>query len=523
MTQKRLLFISSLILVLLVFTIGTLFAQDAATANAKTVKVLRTNNKAQVLGYVPKVYTFNKVNPHEVVNFFTSALMTEEGGCFSFVSPEGNSGKILVICPDYQIPYFDQLAKDLDRTKLTSAPGSKYTYYRFKHRNPLDAGLLSVLSSYSKEVLWPDVETNSLLLFDSPGGAERGEKALAEILDIPTPMVQVELKVYEVNTNNNAAMGLDYVAWKNGPGKSLFKYGYDTDSIISSKINNITATKSNFGYYVDMPSAYFDFLVSKNKAKSVVNTKLTSVNGNKITFSTGDQVLYFSKYATTDANGIITSANNLIATSVAQSAGSTSLLRTVNTDKGASKITSPAGAAVAGTKTTVNGAETITQPVMIAGAAPAIQGVATGIGIEITPTIGSERVNMDILVRVADLVGYQDSGTPIISSRQMDDFIMAPYDTEVMIGNLSREYIVKTTKKFPILGSIPGMGWLFGGENQLKKKSTAIVSIKANVLKDLTNITAEDKKIIGQVVQNAETPSPEPIYGFDQWLLDNEK
>ncbi len=491
MAKFRLILVPLMILLLFTFTLNTIIAKDEdAKKDEKVVKILRTTNKAQIQGYVPVVYTFKNVNPHEVVNWFTSALATEEGGCFTFLGPDGQSGKMLVMCPEHQIPYFDQLAKDLDRPKLTSAPGSKYVYYRFKHRNPYDAGLLNVLSSLSNEVLWPDRETNSILLFDAPAGGDRGVKNLGEILDLPTPMAQINLKIYEVAVGNNAAMGLDYLAWKNGPGKNLANISYSVDAIASNRPGNRTAESGGYGYYIDYGSAYFDFLVSKNRAKVLVDTKLNSMNGTPVNFSTGDQVLYMEK----DSN------RNLSVNSAALSAASLNLSKQPSIQGNSSQVT--------------------TNPPVTP---PAIQAVSTGINVSLTPAIAEERINMNLLVRVADVVGYQDTGRPIINSRQMADSIMVPYGTEVMIGNLTRENVIKTTKKIPLLGSIPGLGWLFGGENQIKQKTTAIVSIKADLIKDMSNITADENKIINQVANKAETQSPKPIIGFDQWLLDNEK
>ncbi|MCX7765817.1 MAG: hypothetical protein N2246_03815, partial [Candidatus Sumerlaeia bacterium] len=150
------------------------------------VKVLRTTNKAQVNQYVAKVYDFNNVNPNEVANFIANGLEVEEGGIYTFVHPDGNKGKMLVICPKYQIPWLDKVCQELDRTKLTSAPGSAYKYYRLKHRSAADANFLSVVQRYTgfatnREVGAPtdpyfpvitDSETIALLSFDVPSGAD---------------------------------------------------------------------------------------------------------------------------------------------------------------------------------------------------------------------------------------------------------------------------------------------------------------------------------------------------------------
>ena len=485
----------------------------------KVVKILRTTNKAQVMRYVPKVYTFNQVNPHEIVNYFTAALACEEGGAYTFVAPDGKSGKLLVICPEHQIPYFDKLAAELDRSQLTSAPGSKYIYYRFKHRSALDSGLRSVLSFYGGgpgEALVPDRETNSMLIYDAPQGALDVAALLEKSMDAPTPQVQIALKIYEVNVSNAGALGQDFISWKNGIGRNLFNWSYAGDYlklIHPDDPNKFTLRTSSWGYYVEYPSAYFDFLVSKSKAKVLVETRLSAMNGSTASFQTGDQVLYY----------YVDSVRNVTGATTAQSQAALNLSKRANTQGNTSQVIET----IAGATTyqvTVNTDTGVIQGITQSSAPiNRIQAVPTGILFTATPRIGTEMINMDLLVKVADLVGYQDNGIPIINSRQIADSIVVPKDTEIMLGGLTRENVIKTTKKFPILGSIPILGWFFGGENQIKQKAMVVMAIKPVVITDFSGMTTEDRNVIKQVAADAPTPSPEALAGFDQFLLDNEK
>jgi hypothetical protein len=65
----------------------------------RTVKVLRTTNKAQINSYVPLVYTMRNNNPFNVIRHLIRAIQLEEGDLFTFVSPEGQGGKVLFILP----------------------------------------------------------------------------------------------------------------------------------------------------------------------------------------------------------------------------------------------------------------------------------------------------------------------------------------------------------------------------------------------------------------------------------------
>ena len=87
--------------------------------DSSVVKVLRTSNKAQVNQYVCKVYDIKNVNPFEIINFPEALAEAEEGMIYSFVAPDGESGKILVTAPEYQIPFYDDLIAAANAIILT--------------------------------------------------------------------------------------------------------------------------------------------------------------------------------------------------------------------------------------------------------------------------------------------------------------------------------------------------------------------------------------------------------------------
>lgn len=475
------------------------------------VKVLRTTNKAQVNKYVPRVYTFNNVNPHEIVIYFTNALKTEEGGAYTFVNPEGTGGKILVICPEYQIPHFDKLAKNLDRKDITSAPGSKYVYYRLKHRSAGDLGMLNVLSNYGGELpvitphpgrpgqaLQADFETNSILLFDAPSGTENAQEFLEQELDVPTPQVELQLKIYEVDTDNNGVIGLDYIDWKNGPGAILasgYARGERFDGELSSGDAYYNDRAYGGGYYLDYPSAYFDFLVVKNKARIVKQTTLTALTNNPASIERNEQYLYFSKqYPGEPAGPILTNP------------GSNQEAMPIETSD-------------------IDAVPRWNRQVDL-DVAP----MEVSTQLEVFPRIGSEHVDLSIDFIVESVTGYADGRVgdamvrdmPIVNVRAFSDQINVPIGKEVVISGLVSERELKNTQKMPILGSLPVIGWLFGGENSRTDKKMMVAVIKPVSIDD-TNFDAEREMIASKATGESPISVPATKVGFDQWLLDTEK
>ncbi len=462
------------------------------------VKVLRTTNKAQINQYVAKVYDFENVNPNEIANFIANGLKLEEGGIYTFVHPDGDKGKLMVFCPKYQLEWIEQVCKELDRPRLTSAPGSKYIYYRLRHRSAADPAFLNLVWNYisSSGLVWPDIKTNSLLLFDSPSGSDYCHEALQEYLDAPTPQINIDVKIYEIDMKNDGKLGLDYEMWKNGPGAALFATQF-TGQYLTARHNGIsylgyTAPQTpnapaplpdhfryrdwyrGYGYRVEYPSAFFDFLVDKGKARVLVNTRLSTCNATPALIRSGDFIPFY-RVTTNDF----------------------AYTRSVTSDK-----TPRALAGIPGL---------------------GIDMVDTGVYLSITPMVGSKQVNLDFAAKVVNQLGWTSNGEPLVSSFQVDNDFRVPNGKEIVIGGISRERLVKSTSKIPLLGDLPILGWIFGGETNYCQKSVVVVSLTPRVIDDFSGRTGADMATMAKATGEQEVNIPSVKVGFDQYLLDGAK
>ena len=433
--------------------------------NEKTVKVLRTTNKAQTNHYVCEALEFKNVNPYNVVNFFWAVVSREEGGIYSFCDSDEkgeykDNGFIVVICPEYQLESLRQLARDLDKKGLDSGPGSTYTYYRMKHRNASDPNFLSVASWYAGASAYippfglvPDVETNSLLIYDAPAGGKLLEDTLRDELDKPLRQVEMGVKVYEVDVNRDGTLGLDFQAWKNGPGKGLFSFRYDGATISFRDLNgNVVSAKGSYenrssGFYGDYPSAFFDFLAAKGKAQTLTDTKVLAFSGETAAMTAKDEILY---HRVTDNPAAL--------------------------DRN------------------VKGEILLKEPQELR------QSVKVGVDLAITPTIGDESIKMVTKLQVSSIQGYDGKGVPVISGPfTLENTTSVPNGVEAYLGGVTREKQVKTTRKVPVLGSIPVLGYLFGGEISTNQKTMVVASVRPALVKEASNVTAADTQIATEV------------------------
>jgi len=134
---------------------------------------------------------------------------------------------------------------------------------------------------------------------------------------------------------------------------------------------------------------------------------------------------------------------------------------------------------------------------------------------------------------VVSHTGFDETGKPLLASRAYgledpDDVELRVKDgEEVILGGYNRQMLVQQTSKVPILGSIPVIGWLFGGEENLAKRRELVVVLRAQTLRDYGAMSGEGTEINAALIR-ARALRQEPTKtlpteaGFDQWLLDSE-
>jgi len=486
------------------------------------IKVLRTTNKAQINCYVPKVYKFNNANPYEVINFVEALVAQEEGAVYTFANPELNGGYMLVICPQYMLESLDKFVPQLDRTKIVSASGSKYIYYRLKHRNATDIGIRNALNYYMSgfQAYVPDIETNSLMLFDGPIGADAGVAALDKTLDVPTPQALMNVKIYEIALNNDGTIGLDYEAWKNGPGSFLFygqtsgmilsvPHSYYEDDITRLIIDNIDVRDwyRSAGYQIDYASAFFDFLVEKGKAKVLTSTKVASINSYPVALATGEQILYYAVSGNYSTQTDVTGTDRYVQSATTPQTLGAYQLPLTKVYREPDKTDLDNISEILG-----RNADNPTQL--------DIKGVNTGVFLEITPIIATDLLNLNVKAKVVSCLGFSDNGTPILSSDQFNNNIRVKDGDSVLLGGLTRERKIQKTRKVPFLGSLPVLGWIFGGEISTVQKTAIVAVITPKVVTDYSGMSDEERTVIDMAEGKIETPLPKTELGFDQYLLD---
>ena len=509
------------------------------------LKILRTTNKAQTNSYVPVVYTFRNNNPFNVIRYLRRPVEAEEGAVYTFVSPEGRGGKVLFVVPRYMVESLGALVERLDVPGLTTSSGTERIYRQLKHRraSETDPGFLTTAASFSTgngNTFLVDPENNALYYEDAPSGTGTLDAVLTDFLDVPTAMVQLAVKVYEVDAYNDGTIGLDYIAWKNGPGRNLFAVGayseyasfgdYATNAVIEPlgtgangagsfasglPRNNLDASGYNYAVNYNVPSAYFDFLQTKGKARILNQAKLAALNTWPASISAGDQILYYP-VSSSDPSGIRDSGNIYQANQGRFVGGTTNQFVSGPSDEDV------ANATLTGLQDVLNDRfEGISLP--DSGLLP----VETGFSLDIVPVIGEQSTKFTLNLNWSDYNGFEPNGFPVLNSRNLSTVFRIAVGDEIVIGGLTRSASVKSTDKIPFFGSLPIIGYAFGGETNQNKKTEIIVAIKPESIMDYSiasNLAPTEAEALTMEQAKGVAPLalPDTHVGFDQLLLDPE-
>ncbi|HOE97570.1 MAG TPA: hypothetical protein PK847_13420 [Candidatus Sumerlaeota bacterium] len=546
------------------------------------VKVLRTDQKILINDYVTAVIPIKHAEPRELRNVFRQVTALEGGRAEVIRDKETGENFLQVIAPEYMIPYLRDAVAALDDSWVEEYnDGSSDLYLNMQHRDAAEVDFFAANYAGNDGFSTIDTTNNSVRRYDE---IYRNEKyaAAATLFDIPCNQVELEIKVYEVNTSNDLKLGLDYINWQNGPGRNLWYFvqsGYSAEQrafgrtsvfdpfldarapihpgVTDKTLVQDTAARAGLrAVNYLLTSNFIDFLQVKGKARAIDHQTITLCSGSSGSIGTLDQVLAFvdnmnditdfadenPTYIRRQNNGIGVpdSTPNLLA-KTGFGDGLDQFFLDVN-GNGIRDFIDENNNGVRDFIDLNNDGirqenEPFTEPLEdLLGDSPSSVRVqdstrrlhyenagTVGMKVCVTPYVGLESMELDIDLDIGEMNGIAPNGTPIINFRSLATTVRLMDGQPFVLAALKQVNDVKSTAKAPFLGSIPVVGYLFGGETDVKRENDVVITITPHFqLSDQVKLYKPPRIDTLQMIIDGTLPQGAPAidYGYDQWLLD---
>ncbi|MBR4253936.1 MAG: hypothetical protein IKQ16_02485 [Lentisphaeria bacterium] len=274
--------------------------------------------------------------------------------------------------------------------------------------------------------------------------------------DVPVPQVRLKIKVYELDTENDDRIGIDFQGWKNNEGADFFsvggRYRNNWSSVYSGGVGPVAAYGSErtsyFNFNPKWNTRYIDFLESRGRAKVLHTGELCIRNAAEgATFARTTQLLY------SDDSAAVSKAQSTPDMGV----GPYELLSNVINkvfDKG--------------------------DPLPVGkGEAQEIRAFP---GFGFTMTVNNVSVNLeetrfDVTLSNSSLLGFQSNGAPrITNGNVVKQVVSLPHGKDTfVIGGLTKQEEVESRTGVPWLMDIPVLGYLFSSVSNSVKHTDLVV------------------------------------------------
>lgn len=401
----------------------------------------------------------------------------------------GKKEYLVVSTGTEMLPYVDEIVKALDRpsgkldamgSNIEGTGISNFVYFT-KHRTSKDMEKIinqNILDDNGRA--YADVACAMIYWKSSVSKGKQIEKWLAA-LDRPVPQVALTLNVYEVRDSVLRDLGVDYVAWKNGPGLDLFGAGADMFNswgiekiveVLGTKgFDYLTSSQFAFGGVFFAPqfdASFLKMLEQEGIATVASSASVTLVNGTNATISFAP-----------DFQNIVKSDND--------------------------KTTVETGAA---TTYTLNVGNSI---INFKGGKYTKQESRDGyLYYEEIPDAVSGTIMFGYDFNVSSPVESNNLGTQLVNSTGMASSLCFDVGKEQLLGMWEQSYDIRQNIGIPFLSDIPILKYLFGTEKISRSTSKIFVTLRAEWITPDSKLASWAGKLLAEdeIIRSAAAPSP---------------
>jgi len=316
-----------------------------------------------------------------------------------------------------------------------------------------------------------------------------GIKEQLEQYDKPMPEIRLAYELYEISTENDDKLGVDFQSWKNNDGLDFFsaggRYRNNWATTFAGGINGSHSSRTDFfNFNPKWNTKYFDFLTSTGRAKIVTRGVITAKNRRKSEITVGSGLFYEEEDPIED-----TSINNGIVID------------------GKPKLPADADLPLEhGNRQNTKASE------------------GFKFSLEVTPIVTGKASILPVKVSGVSLLGWNSDGTPRLSQSNFETEVHLGYEArDFVIGGIKRKQIVRSVSGIPLLKDIPVLGWAFSTESESARETELVLSVHAELATPFDNISDELKYELKDLDDGLTRGIEHPItnLGFEQLGLDS--
>ena len=306
-----------------------------------------------------------------------------------------------------------------------------------------------------QDLVTADSDLNWLIFDVSNYSCENISKLLKKY-DVPIPQVRLKIKVYEVYSENDDRIGVDFQSWKNNEGADFFSVGgrYRNNwAAIYGGAGNLnreygSERSSFYNFNPKWNTRYLDFLAARGKANNLYSGELCLRNNTGGSFNRTTQIFF------SDTSQSVPDALTLPDAGV----GPYKLFSAIVKEIIEANKDIPVG----------KGNQQITTASSGYGFSMLVDNVSVNL----------KECRFKINLSNSSLIGFLSNGAPrIAKGNVVSQIVSLPFTKSgtFVIGGLNKKELVESSTGIPYLSEIPYLGYLFSSKSKSIKNSELIV------------------------------------------------
>ena len=483
------------------------------------ITFVNTNNDPFVY---TRVYVLKHADPYEIRPFVRNAVSSRRVNTspttVECIKYSDGTGILLVSAEEYRFHDsengmgLDAIVETLDQPGLLHSSGQpKYVYFPANVPAAILKGMIEkvgmnvkgdkaeLIGGKDKVQLDPDL---NCLFFNTAAYSRRNIEEMLRRYDVPMPEIRIQFQVYEIYSENDEKLGVDFQAWKNNQGMDLFSAGGrfrdNWAATYGGTMDRAQGTERT-GFYNFNPkwnSRYLDFLASRGRAKVAHSGEITVRQNSVSTLKRTTEIFY---------------VDNSVPAKESEEQPDGWFAETFDTILGAFHRDSPENDIAIGK----GNQQIVTRN-------PA----AFGFSMEVKAlSIAPEAAMLNLKLENSSLIGYQSTGAPRIQKGNTVNtgVMVSTQRNQFVIGGLEKREVVRGSTGVPFLKDLPGVGYLFQTESESTRKSEMVLVARCEYLYPESGSPETPQRKIDSIRNDLRDAGGANRHFFRQYGLDQDR